>query len=160
MQSLTKMSLKDLYNQDYLAWYEVTLKQIKEKNLTDLDFDSLREVLENLVRDIKRSGESYLKHIIVHLLLIEYWDSEKINHRHWAAEITNFHDELETDMTTNLRKYLDKERENIYQKSVKYVVIKTGLNKKNFPFQCPYNLQQLLDNDWFPHNMDLTKFNL
>ncbi|BAQ65968.1 DUF29 domain-containing protein [Geminocystis sp. NIES-3709] len=158
MQSLKKVNLKDLYNEDYLAWYEVTLEQIKRKNITDLDLDSLKEVLENLVRDIKRSGESYLKQIIIHLLLIEYWDSEKINHRHWAAEITNFRDELETDMTNNLRKHLEKERENIYKKSVKYVLIKTGLNKKIFPNQCPYTLVQLLDDNWFPHNIDLTKF--
>ncbi len=154
MPSLTKMSLTDLYNQDYLAWYETTLEQIKQKNVTDLDLDSLKEVLENLVRDIKRSGESYLKQIILHLLLIEYWDSEKINHRHWAAEITNFRDELETDMTANLRKHLDQEKENIYQKSIKYVAIKTGLNKKIFPNECPYSLQQLLDNDWFGDNFN------
>lgn len=155
MQSLTKTSLKDLYKEDYLAWNEITLEQIKHRNLTDLDLDSLEEVLENLVRDIKRSGESYLKQIIIHLLLIEYWHKEKINHRHWAAEITNFRDELDTDMTTNLRRHLEKEKENIYQKSVKYVVIKTGLNKNFFPVQCPYNLQQLLDYNWFPHNLNL-----
>ncbi len=155
MQSLEKISLKDLYNEDYLAWYEATLKQIKNRNLTALDLETLTEVLENLVRDIKRSGESYLKQIIVHLLLIEYWDSEKINHRHWASEITNFRDELETDMTTNLRKHIEKERHNLYHKSVKYVVIKTGLNKSIFPNQCPYTLEQLLNENWFPHNINL-----
>ncbi|WP_330204146.1 DUF29 domain-containing protein [Cyanobacterium sp. Dongsha4] len=158
MQSLEKISLKDLYNEDYLAWHEVTLKQIKNRNLTALDLNTLAGVLENLVRDIKRSGESYLKQIIIHLLLIEYWDSEKINHRHWASEIANFRDELETDMTTNLRKHLEKERDNLYQKSVKYVVIKTGLNKNIFPNQCLYTLEQLLNENWFPHNIDLTNF--
>jgi len=156
MQSLEKISLIDLYNHDYLAWYEVTLKQIKNKDLKNLDLETLAEVLENLVRDIKRSGESYLKQIIIHLLLIEYWDSEKINHRHWASEITNFRDELETDMTTNLRKHLEKQKVNLYQKSVKYVVIKTGLNKNIFPNQCPYTLEQLLNENWFPHNIELT----
>ncbi|MBL1209146.1 DUF29 domain-containing protein [Geminocystis sp. GBBB08] len=155
MQSLAKISLKDLYNEDDLAWYEATLKQIKNRNLTALDLDSLEEVLENLVRDIKRSGESYLKQIIIHLLLIEYWEIEKINHRHWAAEVTNFRDELDTDMTKNLHKHLDKEKENIYQKSVKYVVIKTGLNKNILPPQCPYNLEQLLAENWFPDNFNL-----
>lgn len=157
MQSLTKISLKDLYKLDYLAWYETTLKQVKEKNLIDLDLDSLSEVLKNLVRDTKRSGESYLKQIIIHLLLIEYWHSEKINHRHWAAEVLNFRDELETDMTTNLRKHLNQEKDNIYRKAVKYVVMKTGLSKKLFPDECPYNLQQLLDSDWFPNNINLDK---
>jgi hypothetical protein len=155
MQSLTKISLKDLYELDYLAWYETTLEQLKQKNLMELDLDSLSEVLENLVRDTKRSGESYLKQIIIHLLLIEYWNSEKINHRHWAAEIINFRDELETDMTTNLRKHLNQEKDNIYGKALKYVVMKTGLNKKVFPNKCPYSLQQLLDNDWFPDTINL-----
>lgn len=155
MRSLTEVSLNNLYNEDYLAWYEVTLKQIKNRNLMDLDLETLVEVLENLVRDIKRSGESYLKQIIVHLLLIEYWHSETINHRHWASEIINFRDELATDMTKNLYKHLAQERDNIYQKSVKYVVMKTGLNKNIFPNQCPYSLEQLLNENWFPDNFNL-----
>jgi hypothetical protein len=33
--------------------------------------------------------------------------------------------------------------------------MKTGLNKKVFPNKCPYSLQQLLDNDWFPDTINL-----
>ncbi len=150
MATLTKNSLKNLYELDYLAWYETTLEQVKNNQLNELDLDSLSEVLENLVRDTKKSGESYLKQIIIRLLLIEYWESERINHRHWAAEIMNFRDELDIDMTTNLRKHLSKEKDNNYRKAVKYVMTKTGLNKPIFPDQCPYTLEQLLDDNWFP----------
>lgn len=147
--------MKDLYQLDYLAWYELTLEQVKDNQLNQLDLQSLSEVLENLVRDTKRSGESYLRQIIIYLLLIEYWESEGINRRHWATEIVNFRSELETDMTTNLRKYLNLVKENIYQKALRYVITKTGLNKAIFPTQCPYTLEQLLDNDWFPDNINL-----
>jgi hypothetical protein len=150
MPTLTKNSLKNLYKLDYLAWYETTLEQVKNNQLNDLDLDSLSEVLENLVRDTKRSGESYLKQIMIHLLLIEYWHSERINHRHWATEIDNFRGELEIDLTTNLQKHLRNRKELIYQKAIRNVTLKTGLNKKTFPEQCPYTLEQLLDNDWFP----------
>jgi Domain of unknown function DUF29 len=155
MEILITNTLKDLYISDYLAWYEMTLEQVKNHQLNDLDLDSLSEVLENLVRDTKRSGESYLKQIIIHLLLIEYWESENINYRHWAAEIINFRGELEIDMTGNLRKYLGKEKENTYRKALKYVIAKTGLNKNIFPQQCPYSLEQLIDNDWFPDNINI-----
>jgi len=155
MATLTKNSLKNLYELDYLAWYETTLEQVKNNQLKDLDLDSLSEVLENLVRDTKKSGESYLKQIIIHLLLIEYWESEMINHRHWAAEIINFRDELEIDMTTNLQKHLSKEKDNNYRKAVKYVSAKTGLNKQIFPDQCPYTLEQLLDDNWFPDRIKI-----
>ncbi len=157
MATLTKNSLKELYQLDYLAWYETTLEQVKNNQLNDLDLDSLSEVLENLVRDIKKSGESYLKQIIIHLLLIEYWESERVNHRHWAAEIDNFRSELELDLTTNLQKYFSREIERIYQKAVKNVCLKTGFQKKTFPNQCPYTLEQLLDEDWFPTNLNLDK---
>ncbi len=158
MQTLSTNSLinlKNLYKSDYLAWYEMTLEQIKNNQLNDLDLDSLSEVLENLVRDTKRSGESYLRQIIIHLLLIEYWEAESINRRHWAAEIVNFRSELETDMTTNLRKHLNEEKENNYQKAIKYVIAKTGLKKNIFPDQCPYTLEQLIDDDWFSDTINI-----
>ena len=150
MQALTTLKMRDLYELDYLAWYELTLEQVKGNQLNQLDLESLSEVLENLVRDTKRSGESYLRQIIIHLLLIEYWESESINRRHWAAEIVNFRSELETDMTTNLRKHLELVKENIYQRALRYVIKKTESNKTLFPLQCPYSLEQLLNDDWFP----------
>ena len=153
MQALTTLKMRDLYELDYLAWYEKTLEQLKNNHSNELDLESLSEVLENLVRDTKRSGESYLRQIIIRLLLIEYWESEKINRCHWAAEIVNFRSELETDMTTNLKKHLDLVKENIYQKALKYVIKKTELNKTLFPIQCPYSLEQLLDDDWFPQGV-------
>ncbi len=150
MQTFTREAKKSLYQSDYLAWYEKTLEQLKNNQLNELDLESLSEVLENLVRDAKRSGESYLRQIMIHLLLIEYWQSESINRRHWAAEIVNFRSELETDMTTNLRKHLELIKENVYQKALKYVIKKTELNQTIFPHQCPYTLEELLDEDWFP----------
>jgi len=155
MQTLSTNNLKKLYKSDYLAWYEMTLEQIKNNQLNDLDLDSLSEVLENLVRDTKRSGESYLRQIIIYLLLIEYWEAESINRRHWAAEIVNFRNELETDMTMNLRKHLNEEKENNYQKAIKYVIAKTGLKKNTFPEQCPYTLEQLINDDWFSDTINI-----
>ncbi len=155
MQTLATNSLRSLYKSDYLSWYETTLAQVKNYQLNELDLDSLSEVLENLVRDTKRSGESYLKQIIIHLLLIEYWEDESIHRRHWAAEIVNFRGELEIDMTTNLRKHLSQEKNNNYGKALKYVMAKTGLNKNIFPDPCPYTLEQLIDNDWFPDTINI-----
>jgi hypothetical protein len=150
-QSLIDQNLRLLYQTDYLAWYETTLALVKSGQRNALDLDSLGEVLEDLVRDTKRSDRSYLKQIIIHLLMLQYWVSERdYNYRHWASEIANFRDELEIDMTTNLRNYLDNNLEPIYQKAVNYTVIKTGLDKNVFPEKCPYFLEQLLAIDWMP----------
>jgi hypothetical protein len=74
--------MRELYELDYLALYETTLEQINNNQLNELDLESLSQILENLVRDTKLSGESYLRQVMIHLLLIEYWQSESLNRRH------------------------------------------------------------------------------
>ncbi|WP_124977958.1 DUF29 domain-containing protein [Aphanothece sacrum] len=148
---LITSNLRELYETDYLAWYETTLEIIKSRCLDELDLDSLSEVLEDLVRDTKRSGASFLEQIIRHLLMIQYWETEReYNYRHWAGEVVNFRNQLEIDMTTNLYKYLKDNLNKIYQRSLKYVIVKTGLKKEKFPEECLYTLEQLIDSNWFP----------
>ena len=148
---LTHNDLRKLYQTDDLAWYEMTLKIIYSHDLQKLDLESLTEVLEDLVRNKKRSGESFLEQIIRHLLVIEYWETERdYNDRHWGSEIVNFRNQLEIDMTTNLYQYLAENIEKIYKRAVKYVIVKTGLKKDKFPAQCPYTIEQLINSDWLP----------
>ena len=154
VDNLIHHDLRKLYETDYLAWYEKSLEVVNSRCLDKLDLESLSEVLENLVRDTKRSGASFLEQIIRHLLMIEYWKTERdYNYRHWAGEIVNFRNQLEIDMTTNLRKYLQSSLEKIYQRAVKYIVVKTGFKKAIFPKQCPYTLEQLIDSDWLPKKL-------
>ncbi|ACB50551.1 hypothetical protein cce_1201 [Crocosphaera subtropica ATCC 51142] len=84
-----------------------------------------------------------------YLLLLEYWHNEyDRNYRHGQAEIVGFRNQLSDRMTTNFYNYLEANLPKIYQKARKYVQVKSGLNK--FPQDCPYTLQQLLDEDWLP----------
>lgn len=146
---LMTTDLRKLYQTDYLAWYEATLELIKCNRLDKLDLDSLSEVLKDLVRDTKRSGASFLEQIIRHLLMIQYWKTEReYNYRHWGGEVVNFRNQLEIDMTSNLHKYLEANLDKIYQRALKYVIIKTGLKKEIFPDKCPYTLEQLIDSDF------------
>lgn len=150
---LTDHSLRQLYQTDDLAWFETTLKTVQSHRLEALDLDSLAEILEELVRDKKRSGESFLEQIIRHLLLIEYWENERdYNYRYWASEIVNFRNQLEIDMTTNLYQYLEQHLEKIYKRAVKYVIVKTGFTKETFPTKCPYNIEKLINSDWLPND--------
>ncbi|HAC61990.1 MAG TPA: DUF29 domain-containing protein [Cyanothece sp. UBA12306] len=147
--NLINTDLRKLYETDYLAWYETTLEIIKYQRLDELDLDSLIEILEDLVRNTKRSGASFLEQIIRHLLMIEYRKTEReYNYRHWGAEIVNFRNQLEIDMTTNLQKYLEDNLDQIYQRALQYVIIKTGLKKETFPNECSYTVEQLINNDF------------
>ncbi|NCR78418.1 MAG: DUF29 domain-containing protein [Microcystis aeruginosa K13-06] len=49
---------------------------------------------------------------------------------------------------TNLQNYLAEELPIIYQDAFDYVQQKTGFSG-DFPSECPYSLEQLLDKNWF-----------
>jgi hypothetical protein len=142
-------NLKELYEIDDNLWLEETIKLLKNRDFNLLDLDNLIEELEDLGSEKKHQVRSLLEQIIRHLLLLQYWDSESDrNSNHWQAEVVGFRTQLNYRITTNFRNYLTEELDKIYRNAVKYVSKKSGLN--TFPQQCPYTLEQLLDEDWFP----------
>ncbi|GCL34269.1 hypothetical protein PA905_38770 [Planktothrix agardhii CCAP 1459/11A] len=144
------MDLKTLYETDDVEWLQETVKLIKNHQFEQLDLENLIEELEDLGREKKNAVVSLLEQIIRHLLLLQYWTGEvEYNRVHPEEEIYSFRVQLRRKITTNLRNYLDSEFDSIYQDALGFVKIKTQ-NSVNFPPECPYTLEQLLDINWFP----------
>jgi hypothetical protein len=142
--------LKTLYDIDDSLWLEETIELLKSKKFDALDLENLIEELEDLGNEKKFRVASFLQQIIRHCLLLQFWTREReYNQSHWQAEIISFQYQLQRYLTTNLRKYLEQEFEQIYFESVQYVRKKTD-NKVNFPDICPYSLEELIDPNWLP----------
>jgi len=143
------IALKTLYESNYLQWLEETIKCLKARQLAEVDYENLIEELEDLAKNEKRRVRSLLEQIIRYLLLYQYWDLEKPrNANHWAAEIISFRNQLNEDLSANLRKYLEDDFNRIYSNALDYVKAKTQLT--NLPELCPYTLEQILDKSWLP----------
>ena len=139
-----------LYQSDYLLWLEETIHRLRCHNFTELDVDNLIEELGDLGNERRNAVVSLLDQIIRHLLLLEYWQTERVyNATHWRGEIYNFRVQLADRLTKTLFNYLFSELDKIYFRSLKAVQIKTE-NSINFPTVCPYSIDQLLDIDWLP----------
>ncbi|WP_237746698.1 DUF29 domain-containing protein [Planktothrix agardhii] len=139
------MDLKTLYETDDVEWLQETVKLIKNHQFEQLDLENLIEELEDLGREKKNAVVSLLEQIIRDLLLLQYWTREvEYNKVHPEEEIYNFRVQLRRKITTNLRNYLDSEFDSIYQDALGFVKIKTQ-NSVDFPLECPYTLEQLLN---------------
>ena len=150
MLTMKVNDLKQLYDVDDAQWLEETVNLLKKHQFQQLDLDNLIEELEDLGREKKNAVASLLEQIIRHLLLLQYWTKEsEYNSVHWQEEIYNFRTQLGRKITTNLRNYLEKELNSIYQDALGFVKIKT-VNSVVFPPDCPYSLEQLLDRSWLP----------
>ncbi|BDI17821.1 hypothetical protein ANSO36C_36230 [Nostoc cf. commune SO-36] len=145
----TIIDIKTLYESNYLQWLEETIKCLKNRQLADVDYENLIEELEDLAKKEKRRVRSLLEQIIRHLLLSQYWDLEKPrNANHWAAEIISFRNQLNEDLSANLRNHLEENLSIIYSNALDYVRAKTNLT--NLPELCLYTLEQILDKNWLP----------
>ena len=140
--------LQKLYEIDDYEWLLTNIELLKQRKFNDVDLENLIEELEDLGSEKKNAVKSLLEQVIRHLLLLQFWTEEsERNYYHWQSEILGFRYQLEDRLTTNLRNYLANEMDNIYNRALKYVQIKTKF-KVDFPEKCPYSLEQLLDIDY------------
>ncbi|MBE9256640.1 MULTISPECIES: DUF29 domain-containing protein [Dolichospermum] len=145
----TAIEINKLYESNYSQWLDETIKNLKSRQLGDIDYDHLIEELEELAKTEKRRVRSLLEQIIRHLLLYQNWHIEKPrNANHWAAEIISFRNQINEELATNLRNHLAENINIIYSNALDYVKAKTKLT--NLPEICPYTLDQILDKNWLP----------
>jgi hypothetical protein len=149
--SLTLTS-KSLYETDYMLWVETTLEQIKHRQIDKLDWDNLAEEIESLGIEFRHKVDSYLKQLLIHLLLYQYWTSEReFCGEGWRDELDNFRDELDTLFESKtLYNFFLTRIDLIYPKARKRAIKKTGLSPNCFPEQCPFSVSELLDSDFYP----------
>ena len=130
------LALEQLYEREYDRWLTETIELLKNRQFDRVDYEHLIEELAALVRSEKTAVKSLSLQIIIHLLLYQFWTTERTrNVNHWAAEIITFRVQLEDNLTTNLSKFLELELENIYENARLIAEKKTGL--KNLPITCP-----------------------
>ncbi|MEH2401162.1 DUF29 domain-containing protein [Nostoc sp.] len=141
-----------LYEKDYYLWVETTLKQLENKDIENLDWQHLTEEIEALGIEQRRKVESYLKKLLIHLLLYRYWETEKENcQRGWQIEITNFRDELEFYFRSKtLYNYSLNCLGVVYIKARRQAIQKTGLTPEIFPEQCPFTPEDIFNSEYFP----------
>lgn len=143
--------LESLYNRDYLLWLETTAKQLRKKNFEALDLDYLIEEIEILGNEQRRKVESYLRQLLKHLLFYQYWSLPDCKN-HWAVEIDNFRIELQRlTRSKTLYNHLVEVKDEVYVEAVRQAKRKSELTC--FPETCPYEIDQILDIDFYPNQV-------
>lgn len=85
-----------LYEQDYYLWLQDTYQKLEKKDIDGIDLIHLMEEILALGNEQKRKVSSYLRQLLIHLLLYQYWESERERcGKGWQTEIDNFRFELE-----------------------------------------------------------------
>ncbi len=141
-----------IYEQDYAEWLEITLKQLESRSLENIDWEHLTEEIAALGNEQRHKVESYLRQLIKHLLLYQYWESEKSYcAKGWIEEIDNFRSELDLLLESKvLYNHSVKTLDKAYLKARSVAIRKSHLPFQIFPETCPYSLVEILNPDWLP----------
>jgi len=151
MNPLIKYNIEQLYQEDYSLWIEQTTQQLREQNADSLDWQHLAEEIEDLGKELKHKVDSYLKQLLIHLLLYQYWTEEKERCGiGWRIEINNFRDELEWLFESkSLYNHFLTRIDLIYTKARRQAILETQLNEQTFPKICPFSVEQILTDELF-----------
>lgn len=134
--------MPSLYERDYYKWAMETAAALREGRLQDVDLEATAEEIEDLGKSERRSLQSALTQLFMHLLKRKY--QPQLATVSWEVSIEaqrlNIADILEENPSlAPLLKdvvFVDK----AYTKAVLAAVGETGLQKSTFPGKCPFGV--------------------
>lgn len=144
------------YDTDFLAWTEEQARLLREaareRINTPVDWENVAEEIESMGRSELRAVESALVRVIEHLLKLEHSPAADLR-GDWKVSVLEHRDRVARDLSASpsLRGRID--TANIYKSGRKIAALgleRDGMRPNDLPVDCPYSLDQLLDEDWWP----------
>ena len=123
---------------------------LKEGQTDKLDIDHLVEELEDMSKSNFRELENCLLILIAHLLKWQF--QPKRQSGSWRGSIIEQRVRLTRllKQMPSLQVQLGNAVIDVYSDSIILASKETKLSKSIFPYDCPYSLTQLLDDDFYP----------
>lgn len=138
------------YEQDFYSWTQEQAKLLRSGQLDYLDIPNLIEEIETMGRSEKRELESRLTVLLLHLLKWKYQEIRRS--RSWQLSIDEQRIKFEETLEENhgLKPKLDELLKKAYRLAVIQASRETNLSKSIFPEYCPWQLNQLIKEDYYP----------
>jgi hypothetical protein len=138
------------YEADYAQWCAEQGALLREGRLSDLDRENLAEEIESLGRSDKREIESRLGTLLLHLLKWQF-QAEK-RKAGWLLTIREQRHQIKKliNESPSLKAYPRKQLGSEFEFARLKAADETGLPEKDFPTDCPYQIADVLDQDFFP----------
>lgn len=150
MTQSAPLAPQSLYEQDYYLWLEDQVARLKAGDAAGLDTANLIEELGDMGANQKTAVKSNLRVVLIHLLKYRYqpekrsgsWISTLIEHR---ARVTDAFSD-----SPSLRRHASDSLPEAYRLARKRAASETGLPPETFPDDCPFELGEVLDQNYLP----------
>ncbi len=142
--------IEALYEKDFYAWAKENARLMREGRLSDIDIEHIAEELESMTRSEKRELISRLAVLMSHLLKWQFQQEKRSNS--WKNTIDAQREDVSEllEDSPSLRHEIGDKLQKAYSKAKLLVAAETGMARERFPATCPYDLDQVLSEEFSP----------
>ena len=140
------------YDQDFYQWLMKNASLLRQGKFSEADTEHIAEELEAMGKKEQRELVSRLAVLLAHLLKWAFQPARRT--RSWkntiAAQRIEIMDLLED--SPSLQHELEKKIAKAYMRSRLMAENETGIDKSGFPAECPFSLENILEQDFYPES--------
>jgi len=139
-----------LYETDFYAWTQEQAKLLQEKAWESLDLVNLVEEIESLGKQVRQELRNRLGVLLGHLLKWEFQPHKRS--KSWFFTLREQRRRIRQllDENPSLKPYLTEAVQTAYEDGIDLAARETSLTDKDFPAECSYSIEQVLDATFFP----------
>lgn len=141
-----------MYDSDFHLWTQQQAKLLREGDWQNVDIKNLIEEIEALGRQERKELKNRLGILLGHLLKWQF--QPKRRSKSWLYTIREKRSEI-IDLfndSPSLKSCIEEIWESSYEKGVNLAEKETSLECDQFPSVCPYSLDQILDDKFWPED--------
>jgi hypothetical protein len=144
--------MRTLYNEDFYTWTQHQATLLREGKWHETDIANIVEELESLGISQRHALESHLEGLLMHLLKWRYQPQKRQGGRSWFRTITEHRRRIARLLrdSPSLRPLVPAILTAGYLSARKVASHETRLPLDSFPATCPWTVQQVLDDDFWP----------
>ena len=139
------------YEADFYQWSLEQARLLRSGEWKAVDAKHLAEEIEDMGKSLWREWESRLKVLIVHLL--KWIFQPELRGMSWQLTIQEQRDQLHELLVDNpsLKNQMKISLEWTYLRAIKRAALETTLSEETFPKECPFRLEDILNESFWPN---------
>jgi hypothetical protein len=138
------------YDSDFHLWSQTQAAAIREGRFAEIDLENVAEEIESLGRSDRREIRSRLHVLLLHLLK---WQAQPEKRKGgWEDSIDEARESLIILIgeSPSLRSFPSTILDEVYARARRKAAKETGLPASSFPEECPFTVQETLDENFLP----------
>ncbi len=138
------------HDEDVYGWAIHTANLLRNKKMSEVDFDNIIEEIEVLGRSEQHELTNRLSLIIMHLLKWHYQPEKRTRSWQLTLEEQRIQAKLCLKVSPSLNSKLNEILENAYEIGKIKAKKETDLDENVFPQHCPYTFEEIMSDAFYP----------